>query len=243
MSHSSQPPDHPDPASGTAIGEDQWARDSEAVRMVEALLFAAAEPLSEADLAARLGADVDVARCLERLADDYRNRGVTLVRVAGGWQFRTAGDLAHLMRREVQETRKLSRAGVETLAIIAYHQPVTRAEIEEIRGVGISKGTVDVLLEAGWIKPRGRRKSPGRPLTFGTTETFLTHFGLNELADLPGLADLKAAGLLDSVDEALDRLDAEDRDGQTTGTGQLDLEEVLNAAGAAGSNEDGDDGT
>jgi segregation and condensation protein B len=139
-----------------------------------------------------------VKAALEQLQADYSLRGVNLVRVANKWTFRTAGDLAWLMTRESTETRRLSRAAIEVLAIIAYHQPVTRAEIEEIRGVVTSKGTLDVLLETGWIKPRGRRKTPGRPLTFGTTEDFLSQFTLEQLGDLPGLEELKGTGLLDS---------------------------------------------
>jgi segregation and condensation protein B len=169
----------------------------EHLRLLEALLFAAAEPLDAATLAARLPEEVDVDAALARLQQEYAPRGVNLVRVAGKWTFRTATDLAWLLAREAVETRKLSRAALETLAIVAYHQPVTRAEIEEIRGVTTSKGTLDVLLETGWIRPRGRRKSPGRPITFGTTEAFLSHFGLETLTDLPGLDDLKGAGLFD----------------------------------------------
>lgn len=168
------------------------------LRMVEALLFAAAEPLDEATLAARLPAGADVPRLLDELAAAYAGRGVNLVRVAGKWAFRTAEDLSFLMHREAVDERKLSRAALETLSIIAYHQPVTRAEIEEVRGVSISKGTLDVLLETGWIRMRGRRRTPGRPVTFGTTAAFLEHFGLDEIGDLPGLDDLKAAGLLSS---------------------------------------------
>jgi segregation and condensation protein B len=169
----------------------------EELRLLEAMLFASTEPLDEKALAARLSAEVDVAAALVRLQEDYATRGVNLVRVAGKWAFRTAGDLAWLLSKETVETRKLSRAAMETLAIIAYHQPVTRAEIEDIRGVTTSKGTVDVLLQTGWIRPRGRRKSPGRPLTYGTSEAFLSQFGLDALADLPGLEELKGAGLLD----------------------------------------------
>ena len=169
----------------------------EHLRLLEALLFASAEPLDEATLAARLPEDVDVKTVLAQLQAEYAARGVQLVCVAGKWTFRTANDLAWLLTREATETRKLSRAALETLAIIAYHQPVTRAEIEDIRGVTTSKGTLDVLLETGWIRPRGRRKSPGRPLTFGTTEAFLGHFGLEALGDLPGLDELKGAGLFD----------------------------------------------
>ena len=169
----------------------------EELRLLEAMLFAASEPLSEKDLAARLPQGTDVADALKRLQQDYASRGVNLVRVAGKWSFRTAGDLSWLLSKETVETRKLSRAAIETLAIIAYHQPVTRTEIEDIRGVSTSKGSIDVLLETGWIKPRGRRKVPGRPLTFGTTEAFLSHFGLDAVGDLPGLEELKGSGLLD----------------------------------------------
>jgi len=169
----------------------------EELRLLEAMLFAASEPLSEKDLAARLPQGTDVQDALKRLQQDYAPRGVNLVRVAGKWSFRTAGDLSWLLSKETVETRKLSRAAVETLAIIAYHQPVTRTEIEDIRGVSTSKGSIDVLLETGWIKPRGRRKVPGRPLTFGTTEAFLSHFGLDAVGDLPGLEELKGSGLLD----------------------------------------------
>jgi segregation and condensation protein B len=169
----------------------------EELRLLEAMLFAASEPLSEKDLAARLPQGTDIADALKRLQQDYASRGVNLVRVAGKWTFRTAGDLSWLLSKETVETRKLSRAAIETLAIIAYHQPVTRTEIEDIRGVTTSKGSIDVLLETGWIKPRGRRKVPGRPLTFGTTEAFLSHFGLDAVGDLPGLEELKGSGLLD----------------------------------------------
>ena len=169
----------------------------EDLRLLEALLFASAEPLDEKTLAARLPEGVDVGTALRRLQEEYAPRGVNLVYVAGKWTFRTANDLAWLLAREVVQMRKLSRAAMETLAIIAYHQPVTRAEVEDIRGVAMSKGTLDVLLETGWIRPRGRRKAPGRPLTFGTTEAFLAHFGLAALSDLPGLDELKGAGLFD----------------------------------------------
>jgi segregation and condensation protein B len=169
----------------------------EELRLLEALLFAAAEPVDEATLAARLPDGVNVHDALRRLQAEYASRGVNLVKVAGKWMLRTANDLAWLLSRETTQPRKLSRAAIETLAIVAYHQPVTRAEIEEIRGVSTSKGTLDVLLETGWIRPRGRRKSPGRPITFGTTEAFLTHFGLDAVADLPGLEEFKGTGLLD----------------------------------------------
>jgi|ERR1700726_1136363 segregation and condensation protein B len=169
----------------------------EALRFIEALLFAAAEPLDEETLAARLPEGVDLQAAMRALQAEYAMRGVNLVRVAGKWSFRTAKDLAWLMAREAVEQKKLSRAATETLAIIAYHQPVTRAEIEDIRGVSASKGTLDVLLETGWIRPRGRRKTPGRPITFGTTEAFLSHFGLESISDLPGLEELRSAGLMD----------------------------------------------
>jgi len=177
--------------------ERQDARPEE-LRLLEALLFASTEPLDQAALAKRMPDGVDIKKALAQLQADYAMRGVNLVRVANKWTFRTAGDLAWLMTRESTETRKLSRAAIEVLAIIAYHQPVTRAEIEEIRGVVTSKGTLDVLLETGWIRPRGRRKTPGRPLTFGTTEAFLSQFSLEALSDLPGLEELKGTGLLDS---------------------------------------------
>lgn len=170
----------------------------EKLRIVEALLFAAAEPLDEASLAKHLGAKDDVGQLLDELQMLYAGRGVNLVRVAGKWAFRTAEDLSFLLEHYSVEQRKLSKAALETLAIIAYHQPVTRAEIEEIRGVGTSKGSLDVLLEIGWVRLRGRRRAPGRPVTYGTTEVFLEHFGFDTIRDLPGLAELKGAGLLDS---------------------------------------------
>ena len=169
----------------------------EELRLLEALLFASAEPLDERTLAARMPEGVELRAALDRLQQEYASRGVNLVRIAGKWTFRTAVDLAWLLARDSVEPRKLSRAATETLAIIAYHQPVTRAEIEEIRGVSASRGTLDVLLETGWIRPRGRRKAPGRPITFGTTDAFLSHFGLDSIGDLPGLDELKGTGLLD----------------------------------------------
>lgn len=175
-----------------ALGAELTAR-----RLVEALIFASAEPVSEAALALELPRGIDLDAILARLVADYRGRGVELMRVAGKWQFRTAPDLAARLTRETVETRKLGRAALETLAIIAYHQPVTRAEIEQVRGVTMSKGTLDVLLEIGWIRMRGRRRTPGRPVTWGTTEAFLVHFGLEAIRDLPGLDELKAAGLLE----------------------------------------------
>ena len=170
----------------------------EELRLLEALLFASAEPLDLATLARNMPDGVDIKAALTQLQADYAQRGVNLVRIANKWTFRTASDLSWLMTRESTETRRLSRAAIEVLAIIAYHQPVTRTEIEEIRGVITSKGTLDVLLETGWIKPRGRRKTPGRPLTFGTTEAFLSQFSLEALGDLPGLEELRGTGLLDS---------------------------------------------
>jgi len=169
------------------------------LRMLEALLFAAAEPLDEETLAARLPKEADVPGLLTRLQVLYEPRGVNLVRIAGKWALRTAPDLAFMLRKETVEQKRLSRAGIETLAIVAYHQPVTRAEIEDIRGVGVSKGTLDLLLEIGWVRPRGRRRTPGRPVTYGTTDAFLQHFGMDRLADLPGIEELKLAGLLDSA--------------------------------------------
>ncbi len=171
------------------------------VRAVEAVLFAAEGPLTIDAIRAHVGV-AEVRPALDRLAGDYAGRGVELVRRGDRYQFQTAGDLAHLLRRDRHEPRKLSRAGIETLAIIAYHEPVTRAEIEAIRGVQISRGTLDVLLEAGWIRPAGRREVPGRPLTFATTAEFLVHFGLASRRDLPGIDDLRAAGMLDPVDLA-----------------------------------------
>jgi segregation and condensation protein B len=169
----------------------------EELRLLEALLFASAEPLDEKTLAARLPQGADVKAALEQLRADYAARGVNLVRVAGKWAFRTAPDLSWLLTKDSVVPRKLSRAAIETLAIVAYHQPVTRAEVEEIRGISAAKGTLDVLLETGWVRPRGRRKAPGRPVTYGTTETFLSHFGLEALDHLPGLDELKGSGLLD----------------------------------------------
>jgi segregation and condensation protein B len=169
----------------------------EEVRLLEALLFASKEPLDEKTLAARLPAGADLKTALQVLQKEYAARGVNLVKVGGKWAFRTASDLGWLLTREAVQPRKLSRAAIETLAIIAYHQPVTRAEIEDVRGVTISKGTIDVLLETGWIRPRGRRKVPGRPITYGTSDAFVSHFGLEQLSDLPGLDELKGSGLLD----------------------------------------------
>ncbi len=168
------------------------------LRLLEAILFAAAEPLSEAQLAARLPEDIDLKELLAALQAYYEGRGVQLVRRGKSWAFRTADDIRPLLEREIVVPRKLSRAAIETLAIIAYHQPITRAEIEEVRGVSLSKGTLDVLLEAEWIKPGKRRETPGRPVTWKTTDDFLDHFGLEDIRDLPGIKELKAAGLLES---------------------------------------------
>ncbi len=167
------------------------------LRLMEALLFASANPIPEPVMAERLPDGADIPELLETLQEQYKERGVHLVKVNKAWAFRTAPDLGPQLIVEREVTRKLSRAAVETLAIIAYHQPITRAEIEEIRGVGLSKGTMDVLFEAGWIRPRGRRRSPGKPVTWGTSDKFLDQFGLENLDDLPGMEDLKAAGLLD----------------------------------------------
>jgi segregation and condensation protein B len=184
----------------------------EQVRMVEALLFAAAEPLDEESIAQRLPGRPDVAPLLAELREQYARRGVNLVLRAGRWMFQTAPDLAFLLQQEVQEERRLSRAAQETLAIVAYHQPVTRAEIEEIRGVSVSKGTIDVLMEIGWVRVMGRRQTPGRPVTYGVTDQFLIQFGLESVKDLPGLDELKAAGLLDAEPPDGFRPDAGDED-------------------------------
>lgn len=170
----------------------------EHVRMVEAIVFASSEPVSEKALSERLPDGVELEPLMRELQQAYSGRGVNLVKVGSNWAFRTADDLSFLLQKETFETRKLSRAALEVLAIIAYHQPVTRAEIEEIRGVATSKGTLDVLLETEWVRMRGRRKTPGKPITYGTTDSFLDQFGLEELRDLPGLEELKGAGLLKS---------------------------------------------
>src|SRR5215217_755425 len=180
----------------------------EFVRAVEATIFASAEPLTIEDIQGHAGGgDVDAA--LRTLAEIYTGRGIELVERGGRWHFQTAPDLAHLLRRTREEPRRLSRAATETLAIIAYLEPVSRAEIEAIRGVQISKGTLDVLMDAGWVRPAGRREGPGRPLLYATTHEFLTHFGLTSRRDLPGIDDLKAAGLLDPLDEAVFQLQLE----------------------------------
>lgn len=194
---------------------------AEQERMVEAVLFASSEPVSLAELVARLPHGCDPAEALVHLRKRYEGRGVHLVRVGDAYAFRTAADLGHLMRKETVEQRKLSRAAIEMLAIIAYHQPVTRAEIEEIRGVAVSRGTVDQLLEMEWIRLGRRRMTPGRPVTFVVTEQFLDHFGLESARDLPGLKELRAAGLLDSrpLPGSMQRPDDEDE----AATGQSEL--------------------
>tara|TARA_A100001037_G_scaffold200318_1_gene179130 strand:- start:573 stop:1214 length:642 start_codon:yes stop_codon:yes gene_type:complete len=204
--------------------------DQQHLRMVEALLFAAAEPLDNASIQARLPNDVDVPAALKMLEDAYRERGVNLVHVAGKWTLRTAPDLKFLLQKETQVTRRLSRAATETLAIIAYHQPVTRAEVEEIRGVGLSRGTLDLLLEIGWIRPKGRRRTPGRPVTYGTTEEFLEHFGFDAIEELPGLDELKASGMLQprppaSLVEEVRSQAATDRDEDEEPVGDAEIAE------------------
>ncbi|KIP98948.1 segregation and condensation protein B [Agrobacterium tumefaciens] len=213
--------------SGASVTERQM---KEAERIAEALVFASAQPVSEAFIAERVPKGIDVATLMARLKGHYGERGVNLIQVGGNWAFRTAGDLSFVIRTDEKEPKKLSRAALEVLAIIAYHQPVTRAEIEEIRGVQTSRGTLDVLMEAGWVRFRGRRRTPGRPVTMGTTIEFLDHFGLEELRDLPGLDELKGAGLLSGripsnfgipLPSMSDEL-TEDEDPIT----QLDLEEL-----------------
>lgn len=178
-------------------------------RAVEAALFVAEHPLTVSDLRAHVGDGGDLSATLAALSDHYAGRGINLVERGGRWHFQTAADLSHILRREKDETRKLSRAAMETLAIVAYHEPVSRAEIEAIRGVQVAKGTLDVLMEAGWVRPAGRREVPGRPLIYATTVEFLSHFGLTSRRDLPGIDDLRAAGLLDPVDLALEGLGAQ----------------------------------
>ena len=183
---------------GAVIASHPAMDRAQSLRIIEAMLFAAKEPLPLEAFVEFLPAGVDALLLLEDLSANYENRGVHIVQVAGKYTLRTAADLGDILRREKTEQKRLTKAALETLAIVAYHQPVTRAEIEDVRGVAISKGTLDNLLEIGWVKMRGRRKTPGRPVTYGTTEAFLSHFSLNELTDLPGLQELKAAGLLDT---------------------------------------------
>jgi segregation and condensation protein B len=180
-----------------AARDDAEAKLRDATRIAEALLFAATEPMEEGEIARRLAEGTEIGAVMTRLRDDYAHRGINLVRVGRKWLFRTASDLGWILSRQRSDEKKLSRAALETLAIVAYHQPVTRHEIEDIRGVAISKGTLDVLLETGWVRLRGRRRAPGRPITYGTTEQFLLHFGLEQIGDLPGLDELKGAGLFD----------------------------------------------
>ena len=180
-------------------------------RAIEAVVFAADEPLTLDAIRQHVG-EGEIAAKLAQLQTDYAGRGIELVERGGRWHFQTAADCAHVLRREREEVRRLSRAGVETLAIVAYHEPVSRAEIEAIRGVAVSPGTLDVLMEAGWIRPAGRREAPGRPLTYATTPAFLRHFGLATRRDLPGIDDLRAAGLLDPVDLAIEQLAVEKAD-------------------------------
>jgi segregation and condensation protein B len=200
-------PEVPAPPAEAPSGEAQAPAEAagvnpEHLRMAEALLFAAGEPLDEKSLASMLPEGADAGELVAELQRIYQNRGVTLVKVADKWQFRTAPDLAFLLRKEKPDKKRLSRAAIETLAIIAYHQPVTRAEVEDIRGVALSKGTIDALMEIGWVKIRGRKRTPGRPVTYGTTEAFLLQFGLENIAYLPGMDELKAAGFLEAIPPA-----------------------------------------
>jgi segregation and condensation protein B len=218
---------------------------AEHLRVLEALLFAAPAPLATEQLARELPPSADLPGLLKQLQADYARRGVNLSRVAGKWAFRTATDLGYLLEKKSETEKRLSRAALETLAIIAYHQPVTRAEVEAIRGVATSKGTLDVLMETGWVRLRGRRRAPGRPVTYGTTEGFLSHFGLESLADLPGAAELKGAGLLDSSLPAgfkvpdpellaslqADELPLEDEDEAGTEDTSKDVEQHTNTSG------------
>jgi segregation and condensation protein B len=184
-------------SSGAEITHHPRMDRDQHLRIVEAMLFAATEPLSLEKLTTFLPNGTDVQALLDDLASNYKNRGVNLVQIAGHYMLRTSPEVSFVLRRETVQQKKLTKAGIETLSIVAYHQPVTRADIEDIRGVAISKGTLDILLDIGWVRMRGRRKTPGRPVTYGTTDAFLRHFGLNEITDLPGLQELKAAGLLE----------------------------------------------
>ena len=206
------------------------------LRILEALLFASSEPVDLREIKPFLSDEADVDALIDDLQAQYAGRGITLVQRGSKWAFRTADDLNFLLRREETDTRPLSRAALETLSIIAYHQPVTRAEIEEVRGVSISRGTLDVLMEAGWVRMRGRRRTPGRPVTYGTTDAFLDHFGLTELGDLPGAEELKGAGLLSARVPAgftVPRA-GEDDDGDEDPITQMDLEELGLLAPRAG---------
>jgi segregation and condensation protein B len=210
------------------------------LRMLEAILFAAAEPLSQAEIAQRMPEGIDLPALLHELQAAYAGRGINLRRTDDRWAFRTAPDLAFVLRRDVVAEKKLSRAAVETLSVIAYHQPVTRAEIEEVRGVAVSRGTLDVLLEAGWVRLRGRRRTPGRPVTFGTTAAFLDHFGLESIGDLPGLADLKAAGVIDALDNPGEEMPTPN-DSAELATDEDPLEEGFDEYGATEAVEESDE--
>jgi len=204
--------------------------NSDAARATEALIFASATPVSESYIAERVQAGADLPKILQLLQRSYQGRGINLVNIDGHWAFRTAAELSFALRQDEHEVKKLSRAALEVLSIIAYHQPVTRAEIEDIRGVQTSKGTLDVLLEAGWVKFRGRRRTPGRPVTFGTTRDFLDHFGMEDIRDLPGIVELKAAGMLSGripagLSVPMPRGD-DDLGGEEDPITQLDLEEL-----------------
>ena len=204
--------------------QDERAPPDDLVRAVEATLFAAEAPMTAAALSAHLGG-ASIAAALDELAAHYQGRGVALVERGGRWHFQTAPDLAHLLRREREEQRRLSRAATECLAIVAYHEPVSRAEIEAIRGVQTAKGTLDVLMEAGWVRVAGRREVPGRPVIYATTPDFLAHFGLASRKDLPGLDELKAAGLLDPVDDALEAMAAAQQESAEAGPDSLESED------------------
>ena len=208
-------------------------------RAVEATLFASEKPMTIADIKAYVGNELDIRQILADLQEDFQHRGIVLIKTGDRWHFQTAQDLSHLLRRERAELRKLSRAGMETLAIIAYHEPVSRAEIEAIRGVQVAKGTLDVLMEAGWVRPAGRREVPGRPLIYATTAEFLTHFGLQSRKDLPGIDELKAAGLLDPVDLVLEQMDLEaaDETEAEPDSGEAEAQEVADNDGVLLENE------
>ena len=216
-----------DPIEPTQSAE-QIADPKDQMRLLEALLFSSREPLRVEDLAQALPEGADVESLLAQLSADYSTRGIVLENNGALWAFRTASDLSERLTIEREEIKKLSRAGLETLAIIAYHQPVTRAEIEDIRGVAVAKGTIDTLLELDWIKPRGRKRAPGRPLMWGTSETFLDHFGLGELEDLPGVSELKSSGLLDRAPSlASDDEDQDDENDQHDEADEIDdVEEI-----------------
>ena len=198
--------------------------DFNTLRLIEALLFASKDPVPTTVLAAQIPEDEDIAEILETLQSHYSNRGIVLENAGNAWAFRTASDLAGDLAIQRVASRRLSRAAMETMAIIAYHQPVTRAEIEDIRGVAVAKGTVDTLLEAGWIKPRGRKQTPGRPLMWGTTDAFLDHFGLSTVKELPGMDELKAAGLLDKR-EGLASLPTSEEDNDDETETELEMED------------------